>query len=58
MAQSKEKLKDILTNQEAQEVAVDLIVSENRIPKFLAKKLFIAAIKKLSIEDRLKGGVS
>lgn len=57
-AQSKEKLTEILSSKEAQEVAIDLIASENRIPRFLAKKLFIAAIKKLSIEDRLKGGVS
>ena len=51
MAQSKEKLKDILTSQEAQDVAIDLIASENRIPKFLAKKLYFAAIRKLSHKE-------
>jgi hypothetical protein len=55
MAQSKEKLKEILNSKEAQEVAVDLIASKNRIPKFLAKKLFFAAMRKLSFKDRLKG---
>jgi len=50
-AQSKEKLEEILKSTEAQEAAIDLIVSENRIPKFLAKKLFFAAIRKLSVKE-------
>ena len=53
MAQSKEKLKEILSSKEAQDAAVDLIASENRVPKFLAKKLFFAAIRKLSAKENL-----
>jgi hypothetical protein len=48
MAQSKERLKEILNSQEAQDVAIDLIASENRIPRFLVKKLFSVVINKLS----------
>jgi hypothetical protein len=51
MAQSKEKLEEILNGKEAQEAAIDLIASENRIPKFLARKLYSAAIKKLSVKE-------
>ena len=50
-AQSNEKLEEILKSTEAQEAAVDLIASENHIPKFLAKKLFFAAIRKLSVKE-------
>jgi glycine/serine hydroxymethyltransferase len=53
MAQSKEKLEEILKSTESQEAAIDLIASENHIPKFLAKKLFSAAIRKLSAKENL-----
>jgi hypothetical protein len=51
MAQSKEKLKEILSSKEAQEAAIDLIASDNHIPKFLARKLCSAAIKKLFVKE-------
>jgi len=50
-AQSKEKLEEILNSKESQDAAVDLIASENHISKFLAKKLFFAAIRKLSVKE-------
>lgn len=50
-AQSKEKLEEILKSTEAQEAAVDLIASENHIPRFLAKKIYFAAIRKLSVKE-------
>jgi hypothetical protein len=50
-AQSKEKLGEILKSTEAQDVAVDLIASENHIPKFLAKKIYFAAMRKLSVKE-------
>jgi len=50
-AQSREKLEEILKSTEAQEAAVDLIASENHIPKFLAKKVYFAAIRKLSAKE-------
>ena len=50
MAQSKEKLEEILNSKEAQEAAIDLIASDNHIPKFLAKKLYFAVIRKLSVK--------
>jgi hypothetical protein len=53
MAQSKEKLKEILSSKESQDAAVDLIASENHIPKFLAKKIYFAAIRKLPAKENL-----
>jgi hypothetical protein len=50
-AQSKEKLEEILSSKEAQDAAIDLIAAENHIPKFLAKKLFFAAVRKLSVKE-------
>ena len=50
-AQSKEKLEEILKSTEAQETAIDLIASENRIPRFLAKKIYFAVIRKLSVKE-------
>ncbi len=51
MAQSKEKIRNLLTSQEGQDVTIDLIASENHIPKFLARKLYFAAIRKLSLKE-------
>jgi hypothetical protein len=53
-AQSKEKLKEILSSKETQDAAVDLIASENHIPKFLAKKIYFAAMRKLSAKENLR----
>ena len=53
MAQSKEKMEEILKSAEAQDVAIDLIASENHIPRFLAKKIYFAAMRKLSEKQKL-----
>ena len=53
MAQSKEKIEEILKSAEAQDVAIDLIASENHIPRFLAKKIYFAAMRKLSEKQKL-----
>lgn len=47
-AQSKEKLLDVLQNQDSQDFAIELLASENRIPRFLAKKIYFMALRKLS----------
>jgi len=41
---SKEQLEELLHSSNGQDVAIDLIASENKIPRFLAKKLYIRAI--------------
>jgi hypothetical protein len=46
-AQSKEKWKEIIHHQDSQDVAIDLIASENRIPKFLARRIYSMVIKKI-----------
>ena len=50
-AQSREKLEEILKGTEAQDVAINLIASENHIPRFLAKKIYFAAMRKLSVKE-------
>ena len=45
---SKEELKEIINKKESQEAAIDLIASENKIPKFLAKRIYTAISDKLS----------
>jgi hypothetical protein len=50
-ARSKETLEEILKSPDAQDVAIDLIASENHIPKFLAKKIYFAALRKLSVKQ-------
>ncbi len=46
MAKSREQLGEILHSQDSQDVAIELIASENRIPKFLAKKVYFWGLKK------------
>jgi len=48
LAHSNELRKEILLNQDSQNVAIDLIASENHIPRFLAKKVYALALKKLT----------
>ncbi len=47
MAQSRERLMEILSSQDSQDAAIDLIASENRIPRFLARKIYLAFIRKV-----------
>ena len=48
LAQSPAKLREIVHSQESRDLAVEMIASENRIPKFLAQKVYNMALKKLS----------
>ncbi len=49
-AASREKFLEVLRSADSREVAIDLIASENRIPKFLAKKIYALAMKRLTAE--------
>ena len=57
LAADGDQLKRILQSGEAEEVAIDLIAAENRIPKFLARKIFRYAIRRFAEarETREKG---
>jgi hypothetical protein len=51
------ELKRILQSGDAEEVAIDLIAAENHIPRFLARKVFRYALRRLAEaqETREKG---
>ena len=51
IARSPEQLRDVLKSPESQEAAIDLIASENKIPKFVARKLFALALEKFSAKN-------
>jgi len=51
IARSPEQLRDVLQSPESQEAAIDLIASENKIPKFIARKLFAVTTERLSRKD-------
>jgi len=51
LAASPEQRKQILHSQESREVAIEMIAAENRIPKFLAKKLYDYAVKRFSEQN-------
>ncbi len=46
IARSPEQLRDVLKSPESQEAAIDFIASANKIPKFIARKLFTFALDK------------
>jgi hypothetical protein len=48
LAADGDELKRILQSGEAEEVAVDLIAAENRIPRFLARKAFRYALRRFA----------
>lgn len=48
LARDPEQVKEILASAEAKEAAVDLVASENRIPRFLARRIVDAALRRLS----------
>jgi len=47
LAGSKEQLREILLSAESQEAAIDLLASENRLPRFLARRLYTMALRQL-----------
>ncbi|MGE0158740.1 MAG: hypothetical protein AB7T31_04960 [Gemmatimonadales bacterium] len=51
LARSREDLQRALSSPAARDVAVDLIASENRIPRFLAARL-VARVAKRVMDDR------
>lgn len=42
------EMKNILLSDDSREAAIDLIASENRIPKFIAKRIFNVLLRRLS----------
>lgn len=46
-AQSKAELKQILLSKKSQEIFIEQLATENKIPKFIARKLVAAVIKKM-----------
>ncbi len=51
IARSPEQLRDFLQSPDSQEAAIDYIAAENKIPKFIARKLFTLALEKLAAKD-------
>jgi hypothetical protein len=49
LAGSTEQLREVLLSAESREAAIDLIARENRIPRFLARKLFDRALARLEL---------
>jgi len=49
LAGSPEQLREILLSAESREAAIDVIARENRIPRFLARKLFDRALARLDL---------
>ena len=45
---SEKELKEIIDKKESQEAAIDFIASENKIPRFLAKRIYKTISDKLS----------
>jgi hypothetical protein len=48
LAQASGKLKEALRSDETAEVAVDLIASENKIPRFLARRVYRLLVNRFS----------
>jgi hypothetical protein len=49
-AQSKDDLKEALLSDEARDVAIDMIASDNHIPRFLAAQVYRRVMRRLSGE--------
>jgi len=47
LASSSDELKRVLLSADTEDVAIDLIASENRIPRFLARKIYGLALRRL-----------
>jgi hypothetical protein len=56
MIRSAEELRNHLQSPDSRDVAIDLIASENRIPRFLAKRIYNLLVKRFSETIGLPGG--
>lgn len=45
---SKEKLQEMIKNKKSDDAVIELIASENNIPKFIAKKIYLSFVNKLT----------
>ncbi len=52
MIRSADELRNLLQSPDSRDVAIDLIASENRIPRFLAKRIYNSVVKRFS-EERI-----
>jgi hypothetical protein len=50
------KLREILQSRETEDVAIDFIASENKIPRFLAAKVYRLLVEKLASQAAKDGG--
>jgi len=48
LARDPEQVRTILASAEAKEAAIDLVASENRIPRFLARRVVDVALRRLN----------
>jgi hypothetical protein len=56
MIRSPDELRNLLQSEDSQDVAIDLIASENRIPRFLAKRIYNFLVKRFSEAQRSPDG--
>lgn len=52
--QNREQLMDLIQQVETQEAAIDLIASENKLPRFLARRIFNTFMKHLAESDSVQ----
>jgi hypothetical protein len=55
-ATSRHELEQALKSADARDVAIDLIASENRIPRFLAVRVYELLVRRFSAAARERGG--
>jgi hypothetical protein len=53
---SPDELRNLLQSEDSRDVAIDLIASENRIPRFLAKRIYNLLVKRFSETQRSPDG--
>jgi hypothetical protein len=56
MIRSPDELRNLLQSEDSQDVAIDLIASENRIPRFLAKRIYNFLVERFSEAQRSPDG--
>ena len=54
MAGSSEEIKELIQSNESKEVIIDLIASENHVPKFIARRIYRMFLQRLSEGEALK----
>ncbi len=52
--QNREQLKALIEESETQEAAIDLIASENKLPRFLARRIFNSFMKRFAESDSVQ----